>query len=443
MVRIKNEVPGPNAQKLMEERNRYVPRGISYSYPLFVKEAKGAMITDVDDNRFIDFAGGIGVINAGHCPEQVVNAVKEQLDRYIHTNINTVMYEPYIRLAHELSDLVPGDFPKKTMFANSGAEAVENAVKIARRYTGRPGVIGLECAFHGRTLMTMSLTSKYKPYKNGFGPFAPEVYRIPSAYCYRCYFGMSYPSCDMQCVKNLARFFVAETPAENIAALIVEPVQGEGGFLVPPPEYLSGLKEICSKNGIMFIADEIQSGFGRTGKMFAVENFNVVPDLMTIAKSLGAGFPISAVTGRAEVMEACDPGEIGGTYGGNPISCVAGLQVIDMMKNEDLPGRAAKIGKTIVQKMKELQEKYPVIGDVRGLGAMVGIELVKDSKTKEPDKELTGRLAKECFKRGLVMLTAGIYGNVIRVLCPLVIADDQLNEALAIIEDAFEEVSKA
>ncbi len=325
------------------------------------------------------------------------------------------------------------------MFANSGAEAVENAVKIARKFTRKKGIIALECAFHGRTLMTMTLTSKVRPYKYEFGPFAPEVYKIPSAYCYRCYFGLSYPNCEMQCVKNLERFFIAECPADNIAALIAEPIQGEGGFIVPPPEYLSGLKEICSKHGILFIVDEIQSGFGRSGKMFASEHFGLEADLITIAKSLAAGFPLSAVTGRAEIMDAPAPGEIGGTYGGNPVSCAAALEVIDIMREEDLPERGLKIGEAMKKRLYEMQEKYPVIGDVRGLGAMVAIELVNDRKTREPAKEITGKLAAGCYRRGLVVLTAGIYGNVLRFLPPLVLSDEELNQAMDVLEESLKE----
>jgi 4-aminobutyrate aminotransferase/(S)-3-amino-2-methylpropionate transaminase len=440
---VKKQFPGPKSLELLALRKKYVPDGISYSNPVFVKEAKGAIITDVDDNRFIDFAGGIGVVNAGHRPARVVDAVKEQLDKYIHTSINVAMYEPYIRLAEKLSALTPGNFSKKTMFANSGAEAVENAVKIARKYTKKTGILALECAFHGRTLLAMSLTSKVRPYKYGFGPLAQDVYKIPSAYCYRCYYGLTYPSCDLHCVKNLERFFIAENPADQIAALVVEPVQGEGGFIVPPPEFLPGLQEICNKHGILFIVDEIQTGFGRTGKMFASEHFGLEPDLMCIAKSLAAGFPLSAVTGRAEVMDAPAPGEIGGTYGGNPLACVSALQVIEIMKEEQLPERANQIGSALVEKLNALQEQHQFIGDIRSLGAMVGVELVKDRQTKEPAPELTGRMVKECYQRGLIVLSAGIYSNVLRFLTPLVISDDELNQALEILEAAFAEVSKS
>ena len=440
MTTLKTQVPGPKSLEILEQRQKFVPRGISYSTQIFVKEAKGAVITDVDGNQFIDFAGGIGVNNAGHCHEKVVKAAKDQIDHFIHTSFNVAQYEQYVKLAEKLDEITPGDFPKKTMFANSGAEAVENAVKIARKYTGRTGIIALECAFHGRTLLAMSLTSKVKPYKYGFGPFAGDVYKIPSAYCYRCYYGLSYPACEMQCLKNLERFFVAECPADQVAALIAEPVQGEGGFIVPPPEYLPGLQQICEKNGILFILDEIQSGFGRTGKLFAAEHFGLEPDLMAIAKSLAAGFPLSAVTGRAEVMDAPAPGEIGGTYGGNPVACAAALQVIEIMKEEGLPERANWIGSVMMERLRAMQEKYPVIGDVRGLGAMTAIELVNDRKTKEPAKEITSRLAAECCKRGLIFLSAGIYSNVLRFLMPLVITEEELDQATDILEASLQEV---
>ncbi len=436
-ITVKTRLPGPKSLQLLAEREKYVPRGISTPTPLFFEKAKGAVLTDVDGNQFIDLAGGFGVMNAGHCPDEVIAAVREQLDRYIHLSFNIAMYEPYVRLAEKLAAITPGQFAKKTMFANSGAEAVENAVKIARKYTGRTGIVALECAFHGRTLMTMTLTSEVKPYKYGFGPLAPEVYKIPSAYCYRCYFGLAYPACEMRCVTNLERFFTVECAADQVAAIIAEPVQGEGGFIVPPPEYLPGLQQICRQHGILLIIDEVQSGFGRTGKMFACEHFGLEPDLITMAKSLAAGFPLSAVTGRSEVMDAPAPGEIGGTYGGNPLSCVASLQVLDLFEREQLLERANRIGEVIRQKFLILQEQYPEIGDVRGLGAMVGIELVKDRQTKAPATELTSRLLKECYERGVIAIRAGLYGNVLRFLAPLVITDDQLAQALEIMEEAL------
>ena len=440
MSSLKTALPGPKSSMLLALRRDYVARGVSSAVPVFVQKASGAQITDVDGNEFIDFAGGIGVANAGHCPDAVTAAVKEQLDRYIHLCFHVTMYEPYVRLAEQLARITPGTFPKKSMLVNSGAEAVENAVKIARKYTGKTGIIALECAFHGRTLMAMSLTSKVRPYKYGFGPFAPDVFKVPSAYCYRCYFGLKHPECGFHCVENLRRFFVAEYPADFVAAMIVEPVQGEGGFIVPPPGYLKALSQLLKEYGILFVADEIQTGFGRTGKMFACEHDGVEPDLITLSKSLAAGLPIAAVTGRAEIMDAPQAGEVGGTFGGNPLGCVAALKVIEIMENQDLPGRAEKVGKVIKEHLTELAGRYPAIGDVRGLGAMVAVELVKDRETKEPDRELAGRLAAECHKRGLIVLTAGVYSNVLRFLAPLVITDDQLSQGMEIISRAFASV---
>lgn len=435
-------LPGPKSQALLERKSNIVARGISNSTPIFVEEARGAMVKDVDGNTYIDFYGGIGVMNAGHCPEPVVKAIKEQADKLLHTCFMVTMYEPYVALAEKLADITPGQFAKKVMFANSGAEAVENAVKIARFYQKKSGILAFECAFHGRTLMTMSLTSKVKPYKFGFGPFAPDVYKIPSAYCYRCYYNSTYPGCGMHCLERFERFFNAEVAPETIAAMIIEPVQGEGGFLVPPKEFLPGLKAICEKHGIIFIADEVQTGFGRTGKMFAIENFGVEPDLMTVAKSIAAGMPLSGVVGRAEIMDGPDPGHIGGTYGGNPLSCVAGLETIKYIEDNNLVERANVIGEKAMASMRNMQEKYAVIGDVRGLGAMVAMELVKDRQTKEPAKEIAGQIITECCKRGLLVCGAGIFSNVVRMLMPLNITDEQLEQGLAILESVVADAVK-
>ncbi|KKM10131.1 4-aminobutyrate aminotransferase [Clostridiales bacterium PH28_bin88] len=434
---VKTEIPGPKSKELLALREKYVSRGPANTVPVFAEEAKGALVRDVDGNVFIDFAAGIGVINVGHSPRELVDAVKEQAERFLHTCFHVVMYEPYIRLAEKLAEITPGDFPKKTLLVNSGAEAVENAVKFARKYTKRTGIVSFECGFHGRTLMAMTLTSKVKPYKFGFGPFAPDVYKVPSAYCYRCAYGLAYPGCGLKCVDNLERFFVSECPAENIAAVIIEPVQGEGGFIVPPPEFLQGVKKICEKYGIVFIADEVQTGFGRTGKFFAVDNFGVIPDLITMSKSLAAGMPLSAVTGRAEIMDAPNPGEVGGTFGGNPVSCAASLKAIELIEREGLSVRANVLGSRMMNRLKEMHEKYPVIGDVRGLGAMVAVELVKDRGTKEPAKEATSQVIAHCWKNGLIALSAGIYSNVVRILVPLVVTDEQLTMGLDILESAI------
>jgi 4-aminobutyrate aminotransferase/(S)-3-amino-2-methylpropionate transaminase len=351
-----------------------------------------------------------------------------------------MMYEPYIELAEKLNQITPGAHAKKTFFLNSGAEAVENAVKIARKYTGRKAIISFDRGFHGRTLLAMSLTSKVKPYKFGFGPFAPDTYKARYPYYYRAPFGVTPEELDQNLLNQLEDFFLSEVPAEEIAAIIMEPVQGEGGFIIPSKTFVQGVKRICEKHGILFIADEIQTGFGRTGKMFAIEHFDVVPDIMTMSKSIAAGLPISAVTGRAEIMDAAAPGEIGGTYGGSPLGCVAGLKVIEMIDEEKLADRANLIGEKIVSRFNSLKDTIDVIGDVRGLGAMCAVELVKDPQTREPNKDLTVKIVQECNKRGVIVLSAGLYGNVLRFLSPLVITDDQLEEALDVIEEVLKQL---
>ncbi len=427
-------------ESLLAERNQHIPQGPFNVHPIFAEKARGAIITDVEGKEYIDFAGGIGVVNIGHCDEEVLKAVQDQIQKYIHTCFHVVMYEPYVELAKRLNEMTPGNFPKKTMFANSGAEAVENAIKIARHGTGRPATITFEDAFHGRTLLALSLTSKMKPYKFGFGPYAPEIYRMPYAYCYRCVFGLDYPSCEMNCAYFLKEFFHTHISAENVAALIVEPVLGEGGFVVPPKEYFKILHKICKENGIVFIADEVQTGFGRTAKMFAMEHYEVEPDLLVMAKSMAGGLPLSAITGRAELMDHPQVGGLGGTFAGNPVACRAALAVLEQFKNLNLLSKAEKIGKKVLEKFREFQEHYPVVGDVRGLGAMVGMELVVDRKTKEPATALTKRLINLCCEKGLLMISAGTHSNIIRPLMPLVITHDQLDEGLEIIGEALDEL---
>ena len=435
-------LPGPKSRALIDRKNRCTANGISQGTPLFIEKASGALMTDVDGNEFIDFYGGIGVLNAGHCPRPVVDAIKEQAEKLIHTCFMVSMYEGWVDLAEKLIQITPIKGDLKVTYVNSGAEAVENAIKIARSYTKRTGVIAFEMAFHGRTNLAMGLTSKVRPYKYGFGPFTPEIYKMPSAYCYRCYYHSTYPGCGMHCLEQFERFFAAEVEAEAIAAMIIEPVQGEGGFIVPPKEFLPGLKRIAEKHGIVLIADEIQTGFGRTGKMFAVEHYGVEPDLMTMAKSIAAGMPLSAVVGKAEIMDAPGPGMIGGTFAGNPLACAAGIATINYIEQEQLSDRAAKIGASVVARLKGMQEKFPLIGDIRSLGAMIGIELVKDRETKEPAKEETAQITQECLSQGLIIISAGVYGNVIRMLMPLVIMDEQLERALNILEGAFAKVQK-
>ncbi|MEJ8547730.1 4-aminobutyrate--2-oxoglutarate transaminase [Brevibacillus borstelensis] len=439
-IQIKTQIPGPKAQELLARKEGNVPRGPFNTLPTFVQKAEGALLTDVDGNTFIDFAGAIGTINAGHCPPSVVEALKEQLDQYIHTCFHVMMYEPYVQLAETLNRITPGTHAKKTFFLNSGAEAVENAVKIARKYTGRKAIISFERGFHGRTLLAMSLTSKVRPYKYQFGPFAPDVYKMSYPYYYRATAGATPEECDEQVLRRFEDFFLGEVPADEVAAVIMEPVQGEGGFVVPSKRFVQGVKAICEKYGILFIADEVQTGFGRTGKMFAVEHFGIEPDLLVMSKSLGAGLPISAVTGRAEIMDAPGPGEIGGTYGGSPLGCIAALKVIEMMEQEGFMDRANQIGNSILQRFESFRQRFEQVGDARGIGAMCAIEIVKDKASKEPDKELTAKIAQACCQRGLVVLTAGLYSNVIRILSPLVITDEQLEEGLGVMEKVLEEL---
>ncbi|GAA5347024.1 4-aminobutyrate--2-oxoglutarate transaminase [Planifilum fimeticola] len=438
-IRLNTDIPGPRSRELLQRREKHVPRGPFNTVPVFVQRAEGALVTDVDGNTLIDFAGAIGSLNVGHCPPVVVEAVKDQLDRYIHPCFHVMMYEPYIQLAEELNRITPGAHAKKTFFLNSGAEAVENAVKIARKFTGRRAILSFERGFHGRTLLAMSLTSKVKPYKHGFGPFAPDTYKLPYPYYYRAPGGMSSEEVDRWVLRQIEDIFLREVPPEDVAAVIIEPVQGEGGFVVPSAFFIRELKALCEKHGILFIADEVQTGFGRTGKMFAMEHFGVVPDIITMSKSIGAGIPISAVTGRAEIMDAPGVGEIGGTYGGSPLGCVAALKVIEMLEG-GLVERANQIGRRILSRFEKMHRKHPAIGDVRGLGAMCAFEVVQDPESKEPDKERAGRIVAECGRRGVAVMGAGLYSNVIRILCPLVIDDEQLEEGLDVVEEVVEEV---
>ena len=429
-------------QKLLELRDRYVPKGPFNANRIFVAHASGAVIRDIDGRELIDFAGGIGVVNVGHCHPKVVAAIKDQADKFIHTCFHVVMYEPYVRLAQKLCELAPGEFDKMALFANSGAEAVENAVKISRSSTKRQGVIVFENAFHGRTLLTMTMTSKVKPYKFGFGPFAPEIYRMPYAYCYRCPLGLDKTTCGAACADLLKDFFIADVAAENVAALVIEPVLGEGGFVAPPTSYFEKLAAICRENGIVFVADEVQSGFGRTGKLFAVEHHGVAPDLIAVGKSLGAGMPISGVVGRAEIMDAPQVGGTGGTYGGNPLACRAALAVLEAFEEEMLLEKGARLGEKLQQRFASWMNQYEIIGEARGLGAMRALELVTDRGTKKPATAQAKALVAFCADKGLLLLSCGAHGNVIRVLMPLVITDDQLERGLAILEEGLREIAQ-
>ena len=439
-IQLKTAIPGPKSKELSARREAAVPRGLSHSTPIYVAKVEDAWLEDVDGNRYIDFAGGIGCLNVGHRREPVMQAVRRQLDRYLHTCIQVTPYEDYVELAERMNRITPGQFAKKTLFLNSGAEAVENAVKIARAYTGRPGIVAFEDAFHGRTMMTLALTSKTHPYKAGFAPFPSGVYRVPYAYCYRCSYSLKYPSCDLYCARHLEDTFKRVVASEEVAAVIAEPVLGEGGFVAPPPDYFRVLVDLCRKHGILFIADEVQSGFGRTGKMFASEHYGVEPDLTVTAKSLGGGLPLAAVTGRAEIMDAPGAGALGGTFAGNPLSCAAALAVIELFEKEDLLSRASAIGELFQQRAREWQKRWSLIGDVRGLGGMQAIELVRSRESREPAKDETKEIIQYCYEHGLIALSAGSYGNVIRILVPLVITDEQMDEGLAVLEAALAHV---
>ncbi|PEC85670.1 4-aminobutyrate--2-oxoglutarate transaminase [Bacillus cereus] len=442
MLKEKKDITTTKSSILHERRKNAVPEGPYNITELYVQSAKGAIITDVDGNELIDFAGGIGMQNVGHCHPKVVKAIQDQVESSIHSCFHVAPYESYITLAERLNELTPGDCKKKTMFANSGAEAVENAVKIARKATGRSAIVSFERAYHGRTLLTMSLTSKVKPYKHGFGPFASEVYKLPYPYYYRADEGLTQEEVDAQILAYFERFMLEEVASDNIAAIILEPLQGEGGFIVPTTTFMRGVRNICDKYGIIMIADEIQTGFARTGSLFAMDHFGVAPDLMTFSKSIAAGMPLSAVTGRADLMDAPGPGQLGGTFSGSPAACAAALAVLDVIEEENLVNRAVEIGERMMTVFHSWKEKYEIVGDVRGLGAMTAIELVKDKGTKEPASEEVKAIMKETHSKGVITISAGIYSNVLRFLPPLVITDEQLEEGLTILEAAIAKLSK-
>jgi 4-aminobutyrate aminotransferase/(S)-3-amino-2-methylpropionate transaminase len=445
VIRLQTEIPGPESRALLARRAQAVPRGVSAVTPIAVAHAEGAVITDVDGNRLIDFAGGIGVVNTGHRHAPIVEAVRVQLDQFTHVGFPVSTYEPYVLLAERLNRITPGDHPKRTFLVNSGAEAVENAVKVARHFTGRQAVVCFEHGFHGRTNLAMALTSKVVPYKKGFGPFAPEVYRVPFPYCYRCGEAGKPVSgevarCCMAGRDRLEQMFASIVDPDSIAAIIMELELGEGGFVPAPQDYVDTLAAFSRDHGILFIADEIQTGFGRTGKLFASEHYGLVPDLIVTAKSLAGGLPLAAVTGRADVLDAPQVGGLGGTYGGNPLACAAALAVLDAMENERIPARAARMGERIRARFCRWAARHACIGDVRGLGAMVGMELVLDRETKRPAKDLTRRLLTAALERGLILLSSGTYGNTVRVLAPLTTPDEIVEEGLDVIERALEAV---
>jgi len=439
-IDLKTEVPGPKSRAVLARRAAAVPNGLGKATEVVVERAQGALVHDVDGNTFIDFVGGIGTLAVGHCPPAVVEAVQQQAASLIHMGSLVGTYEPYVRLCELLNELTPGAFPKKTLLANTGAEAVENAVKAARAYTKRPGVICFEGGYHGRTLLTLTLTSKYSLFKKGMGPFASDVYRLPMPNVYRRPASTSAEQAIDWGLQQLEQAFTAQVDPAEVAAIIIEPVQGEGGFVPVPPRFLQRIRDLCTRHGIVMIADEVQCGFARTGKLFALEHYGITPDIIVTAKSLGAGMPVSATTGRAEIMDATHVGGMGGTYGGNPVTCVAAIAAIEMMRQPAFLARAERIGQVLRETLEGWQHRHPLIGDVRGLGSMMLIELVRNRETKEPAPDETLAIIKGAFQRGVIAMRAGLYTNGIRFLPPLTITDEQLQEGLAVVEASLADV---
>ncbi len=432
VIELKTEIPGPRAQEILAREARAVASPLVVHSPVVASEARGSTITDVDGNTFVDFVGGVGVLNVGHAHPKVVQAIAEQAERFVHTDFTVVAYELYVELAERLGDLVPISGETRGAFFNAGAEAVENAVKLARLQTGRQAVIAFDGAFHGRTLLALTMTSRTHPYKTGLGPFAPEIYRAPYPNAYRG------PD-TKTALAALERMFSTHVPAEHVAAVVFEPQLGEGGFVPAPPAFVEGLRRICDEHGIVLVADEVQTGFGRTGRMFAMEHFDVEADLITVAKSIAGGLPLSGVIGRAAIMDGAHKGAIGGTFVGNPVALAAARAVLEVFEEEDLVARASIIGDVLRARMLEWQARWPQIGDVRGLGAMLAIELVLDPATRAPAPDLAAEVIEAALQRGLLLLKAGVHGNCIRVLCPLTISDGELDEGL----DAWEEALAA
>jgi 4-aminobutyrate aminotransferase/(S)-3-amino-2-methylpropionate transaminase len=434
-IELRTEIPGPRSREILERKDRVIAAPLSIFLPVVVAEGRGATLTDVDGNTFIDFTGGVGCLNVGHSHPRLVEAAQDQLTKFAHTDFTIVPYEVYVTLAERLLAQAPFRSPAKAAFFNAGTEAVENAIKFARSYTKRPAVIAFEGAFHGRTLLSMTMTSKTHPYKAGLGPFAPEVYRVP--------FAQDYRGPDTRtALAALERALVTQVAAEQVAAIVIEPVQGEGGFVVAPRDFMTGVRRICDEHGIVLVVDEVQTGFGRTGKMFATEHYGIEPDLLVIAKSIAGGLPLSGVLGKAEIMDAPPDSAIGGTYVGNPVAQAAALAVLDIFEEEGLVERAQQIGERIRERMVSWQDRFEQIGDVRGLGAMLALELVESRETKAPNPKLATAIVEAAAERGLLLLKSGIYSNCIRVLCPLVVADAELDEALDVWEDALEHAAR-
>lgn len=437
-IQLKTTLPGPKAQLVLERRKNALPAGLAKSTEVVVDKALGALVWDIDGNQLIDLAGGIGMMNVGHCNPKVVAAIKEQADKYLHTCALVTTMEPYIDLAELLNSLTPGNFAKKTLLASSGSEAVENAINVSKYYTKRNAVLCFEGAYHGRTLLTLSLTSKYALFKKGMGSFVSDIYRIPAPNLYRKIEGMTDEEYINYFIKQLDIAFISQVDPESLAAIIIEPILGEGGFIQMPKAYLQKIREVCDKYGIVMIADEIQCGASRTGKFFAIEHSGVVPDIVVSAKSIGAGMPISATTGRAEIMDAPHLGGVGGTYGGNPVACVGAIEAINILKSEDFLTQVNHLGNIIQNILESWKEKYPIIGDVRGIGAMRLIEFVKDRNSKDPDPDITLEIIKDAVSKGLIMIRAGLFSNCLRLLPPVVITDEQIVEALGVLEGAIE-----
>lgn len=420
-------------KSLWERRLKNVPRGVTTAYPVFAEKAKNAEIWDVEGNRFIDFGGGIGVQNTGHCHPKVLAAIHKQVDQVLHTAFQIMPYEPYIVLAEKLNAKAPIDGEAKTIFFSSGAEALENAVKIARAATGRPGFISFLGGFHGRTMMALALTGKVVPYKKGFGPFSSDVYHIP--------FPMEYHGVtEDDSIKALMNLFKADIDPTRVAAIAIEPVQGEGGFYIASPSFMQKLRKICDEHGILLIADEVQSGFARTGKLFAVEHSGIKPDLITTAKSLAAGMPLSAVIGKTAIMDSVEPGGLGGTYAGNPVACAAGIAVMDLIEEEGILAKSTKLGETLKRRLADLKKSSPHIGEIRGLGGMVAFELVENGDANKPSADLAKKLTAKALEKGLVLLSCGVYGNVIRILVPITADDAVVEEGIQIIEKSLKEI---
>jgi 4-aminobutyrate aminotransferase / (S)-3-amino-2-methylpropionate transaminase / 5-aminovalerate transaminase len=443
-IRINTEIPGPKAKQLLARRAAAIPSGLGRATDVVVEHAEGSLVFDVDGNTFIDLAGGIGMLAVGHSPAPVVQAIQKQAEKFIHPCALVTTFEPYVALAELLNEITPGAFAKKTLLANSGAEAVENSVKLARKYTGRSTVICFEGGYHGRTLLTLSLTSKYGLFKSGFGPFAPEIVRLPIPNVYRTPPAMTEDEYVDFGIQQLEQAMVTQVDPSAVAAVLIEPVQGEAGFLPVPARFLQRIRELCTQHGIVMIADEVQCGCGRTGRLFAVEHYSIVPDLIVSAKSLGAGMPIGAVTGRAEIMDSAHLGGIGSTYGGSPMACVAALEALKMIRQPDFLAHANRLGNVMREVLLDWKRQWPIVGDVRGLGPMLLIELVSDPVAKTPLRpEETLAIIRQAVAKGVVLIRAGVYSNCIRFLPPLNMPEDMLREALKAVGSAIESVTQA